>query len=220
MKKLVRTAITLCLLGIAMLCAFYAIQYYIDKSSEKYMINAESAPNCEAVMVLGAKVCSDGSPSLILEDRLKFAYELYSKGKALKILVSGDHGTTQYDEVNAMKQYLLDKGVPRKDIFMDHAGFDTYDSMYRAKKIFGIKTMLISTQQFHIKRAVYIARKIGIEAYGYPSQDIDYDTMKVLYFRESLAKVKAFIDTDILQRKPKYEGEAIPIMGDGILTDG
>jgi len=170
-------------------------------------------------MVLGAMVHGE-TPSPVLEDRLLFAYELYKTGKAKKILVSGDHGREEYDEVNAMKQFLLDKEVPAEDIFMDHAGFNTYDSMYRAKEVFQVRTLIISTQKFHINRALYLAEKMGIEAYGYPSPDKDLYNMEVLNTREGLAKVKAFLDADILKRKPKFGGEAIPISGSGLLTEG
>jgi len=170
-------------------------------------------------MILGARVYSGGRPSPILRDRLDYGYELYAQGKAKKILVSGDHGQTDYDEVNVMKDYLMEKGVPREDIFMDHAGFNTYDSMYRAKAIFEIETLLICTQDFHIARSVYLARSMGIEAYGYPCEDKPTYGMNRLKLRESFARLKAFTD-NIVKRKPKYLGETIPISGDGILTEG
>jgi len=211
--------IVLSLVVIAIL-SFFAIQLYIDRYAQDLIVTPETAPDSDAVMVLGAFVYSNGIPSPVLQDRLLYAYELYEKGKAKKILVSGDHGTKEYDEVNAMRDFLMERGVPREDIFMDHAGFDTYDSMYRAKEIFQIKTLLISTQEFHMNRALYIARRMGIEAYGYPSPDKDIYNMEVLNLRESLAKVKAFLDVDILRRKPKFGGEAIPIWKSGVLTEG
>ena len=149
-----------------------------------------------------------------------YALELYQAGKAEKIIVSGDHGQANYDEVNVMKAYLMDKGVPRTDIFMDHAGFDTFDSMVRAKEIFQVKSLLVSTQELHMSRALYIARRIGIDAYGYPSPDKEIYSMQKLNFREKLASLKAVLDTDILRREPKFGGEAIPIWKDGALTDG
>ena len=118
-----------------------------------------------------------------------------------------------------MKNFLIEKGVKDEAIFMDHAGFDTYDSMYRAKNIFKVKSLIISTQEFHIKRAVYISRKLGCEAYGYPCEDKKYYNMAALNTRESLAKVKAILETDIIKRKPKYLGESIPIWKSGTLTN-
>lgn len=199
--------------------SIYCIISYVDSSSDNYIVDLDNAPRADAIMVLGAYVYSSGEPSLVLAKRLDYGYELYKAGKAKKILVSGDNGTVQYDEVNAMKNYLLKKGVPAEDIFLDHAGFNTYDSMYRAKEIFGIKKLLVSTQQFHINRSIYIARQLGIDAYGYPSTDDVLLNIKWQNFRELLAKVKAFIDVDILKRKPKFLGEKISIDSDGKITD-
>ncbi len=210
----VMSLLLVCILG------FRGIEIYINKYSENYIVTAENIPYADAVMVLGAYVYNNEAPSPVLEDRLLYAYDLYRNGKVKKILVSGDHGTKEYDEVNVMRNFLIQKGVPANDIFMDHAGFDTYDSMYRAKIIFQIKTLLISTQEFHIRRAVYIARRLGIDAYSYPCLDKDIYNMEYLNSRERLAKIKAFLDVEILRRKPKFEGEAIPIWKDGTLTEG
>lgn len=199
---------------------FYGVPFYMHKTVEHYMVGVADSPKCDAIMVLGALVYQNGTPSPVLEDRLLYALELYQAGKAEKIIVSGDHGQTNYDEVNVMKAYLMEKGVPRTDIFMDHAGFDTFDSMVRAKQIFQVKSLLVSTQEFHMSRALYIARRIGIDAYGYPSPDKDIYSMQKLNFRENLASIKAVLDTDILRREPKFGGEAIPIWKDGALTDG
>lgn len=182
--------------------------------------NIEELPECDAVLVLGAKANSDGTPSLALKDRLDYALELYEKGKVKKILASGDHGTKEYDEVNAMLNYLLDKGVPREDIFLDHAGFDTYDSIYRARDVFLVESVIISTQEFHMPRSLYIAINLGLESYGYSCDDKMIYNMFYLNARESLARVKAFLEVEVLHAKPKYLGEAIPISGDGTATDG
>ena len=220
MKKLYRMILYTVIGILTVFCIlFMGIQLYVDLYAKPYEITKDNAPVCDAVMVLGASVYSNGKPSPVLEDRLKYAYDLYSCGKAPKILVSGDHGTNDYDEVNTMRNYLIELGVPKEDVFMDHAGFDTYDSMYRAKTIFQIEKLLISTQNFHIDRAIYIARKLGIEAYGYPCEDKKIYNMTYLNARESLAKVKAVLETDILKRSSKYGGEIIPIWKSGTLTE-
>lgn len=219
-KILKKVTIVACCLIIIGIIFYVAITVHVNNLAKKYITTLDDAPESDAVIILGARVYSDGKPSPVLQDRLDYGYELYINKKVKKILVSGDHGTKGYDEVNAMKDYLLDKGVPREDIFLDHAGFNTYDSMYRAKDIYGIETMIISTQQFHINRSIYIARNIGICAYGYPSEDKSAYNMNYLNFRENLAKVKAYIDTDIVKRKPKYLGDIISIKGSGTLTDG
>lgn len=217
LKKLI---IIFCCLILTATALFFAIHAHIEQLTKNYIVDIDTAPQSDAVMVLGARVYNNGEPSAILTDRLEYAYEMYKNKKAKKILVSGDHGQADYDEANGMKDYLLKKGVPREDIFLDHAGFNTYDSMYRAKEIFCIKTMIISTQEFHINRSIYIARGMGIDAYGYPSDDKSMYGMKRLNLRETFAKIKAFIDVEITKRKPKFLGDPIPIDGDGILTDG
>ena len=177
----------------------------------KYITDVQNAPVSDCIFVLGAGVVN-GQPTLALRDRLENAYDLYTAGKSERILVSGDHGRKNYDEVKAMKDYLANLGVPRDAIFQDHAGFNTYDSMYRAKVIFEVDTMLICTNNFHIRRSLYIARRLGIDARGYPTADSAWYNTKIQNVREALSKVKAFLDVEIFRRKPKFEGEAIPIM--------
>ena len=137
--------------------------------------------------------------------------------KVSKILVSGDHGTVEYDEVNTVKAYLLENGVQPENIFLDHAGFDTYDSIYRAKEIFEVESVVIVTQEFHLPRAVYIGNSLGIETHGYIADRQPYVAAIWNSFRESLARIKAFLNVT-LNSKPKYLGEPIPITGDGTLS--
>ena len=216
MKKLIFAASIIFGLGIA---SFSAIQLIVLGTAGKYIVeDVSKMPECDAVMVLGTWVNNKRErPGTLLKARLDYGYELYAAGKAPKILVSGDHGRLNYDEVNIMKQYLMDLGVPPEDIFMDHAGFNTYDSMYRARDIFQVESMLICTQEYHISRSIYIARSMGIDSYGYPCNDYR-SRMNWALVREVFARAKAVFDTTI-QRKPKYLGEAIPISGDGRLTD-
>ena len=206
-KKITITFFALILISILGLVGIYA---YIN-SYAKYIVEADNAPNADCILVLGAGVVN-GEPTIALADRLDNAYELWQKGKASKILVSGDNGSVHYNEVGVMKDYLVARGVPSDAIFQDHAGFNTYDSMYRAKEIFQVKNMLICTNNFHMRRSLYIARRLGIEAYGYPTPDKAVYNMPMLNAREKLAKIKAFWDVEITHRKPKFLGEAIPIM--------
>ena len=211
-------ALIICAAGTA---AVSFINRHIEKSAAVYCFtDIDSIPHADAIMVLGAFVHESGRPSPILRERLDNAFELYAAGKSDRIILSGDHGTKEYDEVNVMKDYLMDKGVPREHLFLDHAGFNTYDSMYRGKEIFCVDSLIISTQRFHISRAVYIARKLGIEAYGYPVDLWQNYYQKQNRTRESLAKVKAFADATIFKRKPKFMGEQIPISGSGLATEG
>ena len=143
---------------------------------------------------------------------------LYEAGSAPKLLMSGDHGRKDYDEVNLMKDYAMEKGIPSEDIFMDHAGFSTYDSMVRARDIFCAKTVVIVSQEYHLYRALYLAEKLGLEAYGVPALDVNYRGQAYREFREMLARSKDFC-TAVIQPQPKFLGEKIPISGNGDLTN-
>lgn len=194
------------------------INVFILNVSEGFIYkNIAQVPSKKVALVLGAKVFADGRLSDIVKDRVLTAIDLYSSGKVEKVLVSGDHGTKAYDEVNTIKDFLLKNGVPGKDIFLDHAGFDTYDSVYRARAIFQVPAMIIVTQDFHLPRAVYEARALGLDAVGLSADRHVYLSSSYNEFRESLARVKAFFDVT-LQSKPKFLGEVIPIGGDSTLS--
>lgn len=207
----------LIVLGLAVslgLTAIFLINYNVKLKSRQYIFSeAGIAPEAQAALLLGAKVYADGGLSGMLQDRADTAIELYENGKVKKILVSGDHGTAGYDEVNTIKKYLLEKGVKGEDIFLDHAGFDTYDSLYRAKEIFQVRSVVIASQDFHLPRAVYIARGLGLEAYGVSADKHTYGNIGASRAREILADVKAFWDVS-LSVKPKYLGGSIPLSGD------
>jgi vancomycin permeability regulator SanA len=202
------------------LAAVLLVNSYVVWSGGKYILAAEDLPVADAILVLGAYVHPDGQTSSMLTDRLTVGYELYEQGKAPKILVSGDHGQKDYDEVNVMKNFLKKKGVPAEDIFMDHAGFSTYESVYRARDIFQVKKLIIVTQDYHLKRAVFTARALGLEAYGMPSDRHDYGQKMTIYkLREIAARNKDFLWARILKPEPTFLGEVIPITGDGGATD-
>lgn len=196
------------------LIAVFLINFNVNSKSRQYIFSETAkAPKADVALVLGAKVYNDGRLSDMLRDRADTAIDLYNDGKAGKILVSGDHGTAGYDEVNAIKNYLLEKEIKGEDIFLDHAGFDTYDSLYRAKRIFEARSVIIISQNFHLPRAVYIGRGLGLEAYGASADRHNYGNIKINAAREIAADVKAFWDVN-LSVKPKYLGESIPISGD------
>jgi SanA protein len=138
---------------------------YIASRSYIYT-NATDIPNAEVVLIPGAAVFPDGALSFIFLNRVDKAISLYEAKKVSKILVSGDNSTDTHNEVNPVRLYLLSKGVSDQDIFLDHAGFDTYSTMYRARDIFRVSSIIVSTQSFHLPRAVFIARELGIEAIG------------------------------------------------------
>ena len=132
--------------------------------------------------------------------------------------MSGDHGRDEYDEVNIMKDYAIEKGIPSESIFMDHAGFSTYESIYRAKEIFQAKKVVIVTQKYHLYRALYIAKKLGLEAYGVGADPREYRGAFYREVREIIARNKDFIKC-ILKPKPTYLGSVIPISGNGDITN-
>jgi SanA protein len=174
--------------------------------------SVEEAPEAQAVLIPGAAVMQDGTLSPIFRDRVDTAIAVYGAGKAGKILVSGDNSTVSHNEVNPVRNYLLSKGIPDEDIFLDHAGFDTYSSMYRARDVFKVSSVIVATQSFHLPRALFIARLLGVKAYG-----ISADRGRIKwsnYVREVFANEKAVFDLVTL-RRPKFLGDPIPITGDG-----
>ncbi|MBS5806706.1 MAG: YdcF family protein [Firmicutes bacterium] len=194
------------------------ISIYVKCSVNKKIVDVNNINgNYDAILVFGAGL-RNGKPSPVLKDRLDTAYELYEDGYSKKIIVSGDHGKKYYDEVNVMKNYLLDKGVESNDIFMDHAGFSTYDSVYRAKEIFLTNNIIIVTQQFHLYRSLYIANKLGLDAIGVSSTLRNYSGSVKFELREILARDKDFVKV-MFKPEPTYLGDTIPVFGDGNVTN-
>lgn len=198
-----------------------SIAISIVNSYKKYIYSIEDIPTGnDAIIVLGAGVRGDGSPSDILSDRLETSLEVYKANLGNTFILSGDHGTVEYNEVRAMKDYIIKGNIDEKIIFMDHAGFSTYDTMYRAKEIFKVDKAVIVTNEYHLPRALYIARKLGIEAYGVKSDIREYQLMDSYKKREILAQLKDFTYVNILKPEPKFLGEAIPVSSsDGRVTD-
>ena len=171
----------------------------------------------ECIMVLGASVHPDGTPSPMLEDRLEAGIELYNRGVAPKLLLTGDNGQIEYNEVEAMKNYAVNAGVPEEDIFLDHAGFSTYDSVYRASYVFGVESMVVVTQEYHLYRTLHGCKKMGIEAVGIGADQEVYAGQEYREIREVLARVKDFVMW-LIKPEATSLGEAIPISGSGIVT--
>jgi vancomycin permeability regulator SanA len=195
------------------------INHYVKSSAEEYIVDAdETDSDFDCILVLGCKVNGD-SPSLMLRDRLSQGVGLYGIASD-RILMTGDHGRDGYDEVGVMKAYAEERGVPSRDVFEDHAGFSTYESMYRAKEVFRAKKILIVTQEYHLYRAIYDARALGLDAYGVIAEpSMDYGNQLYFDFREVLARNKDFVFS-IVKPKPTYLGDAIPISGNGEATQG
>jgi SanA protein len=172
-------------------------------------------PHAQAALVLGAQVMPNGAPSSMLSDRISAAAELYKAGRVDKLLLSGDHSRKNYDEVGTMRRILLAQGIPAEDIFTDHAGFDTWDSAQRARRVFDVSSAVVVTQRFHMARALYDARRAGLQVTGYAADRRDYGrVMRRLEVREAAARVKTLGDA-ITGADPHFLGAEIPISGDG-----
>ena len=218
LKKIV--LVILCLLLLAGVFAL-SVNVYVVGAVKENIISQELAAELEdvdCIIVLGCLVRNNGELSDMLADRMKQGIELYALGVSSKILVSGDHGRVEYDEVNAMKQYAIDSGIPSEDIFMDHAGFSTYDSIYRAKEIFGADKIVIVTQEYHLYRALYIAKSLGIEAYGVSADYRKYRGQAMRDIREILARNKDFLYA-LTKPEPTYLGEPISLETSGDVTN-
>lgn len=219
--KVLLISLSVILIGI-IACAFMI--NCVDEKGVKNIISFEEISDNEvdAIIVLGAGVKEDGSPCQMLEDRLKTAIAVYNKlDKKCKILLSGDHGQDNYNEVKTMKKYILDNlSISESDIFMDHAGFSTYDTMYRAKDIFEVNKAIVITNEYHLPRALYLAQKKNIEALGVSSDLREYSGIDYYKFRERFSQIKAFLMSNITKSKPKFLGKKIPISSsDGRITE-
>lgn len=220
-KIIIKILIVLISLAVIGVIVVISINAYMKADSKKRIITPEEASQIQGVdciLVLGAGIWGEGRPTHMLEDRLLEGINLYRMGASNRILMSGDHGREEYDEVNTMKQYATNNGIPSRDVFMDHAGFSTYESLYRARDIFEADKIIIVTQEYHLYRALYIAKKLGIDAYGVASNPRQYAGQSYREARELLARTKDFLYV-IVKPKPKYLGETIPVSGNGDITN-
>lgn len=220
-KRNINRMIKIMIIGIIILMiAIFSLNIYVVNSTKNEIVKEENVSNIEGVdciLILGAGIWGD-KPSPMLEDRLKEGITLYKQGTTKKIIMSGDHSREDYDEVKIMKEYAESEGVPSEDIFMDHAGFSSYDSVYRAKEIFGVQKMIIVTQKYHLYRSLYIAKKLGIEAYGIESNLRTYPGQVFREIREILARDKDYFKC-IMKPEASIMGEKISLDGSGDITN-
>lgn len=205
---------------LAIVAVFAATNAVTIVGSKGSIVSADEASisSADAIVVLGASVFADGTPSGILQDRLDDGVALYFAGVAPKLIMSGDNGTESYNEVRVMKQYAIAQGVPSEDIFCDHAGFSTYESMYRAKYVFGCQRIVVATQTYHLYRALWSAKSLGMQATGVPSDYHEYQKQLQYDIREVPARTKDFFKA--LFRMPStYVGDAISLDQDGDVTN-
>lgn len=216
-------AVIFVVLGIVLLIGIAAVSLsvYMVKATEKSVFTADTFKNDEkadCILILGAGV-KDGKPKPMLRDRLLTGIELYKSGAAKKIIMSGDHGRADYDEVNVMRAFALEQGVRAEDIFLDHAGFSTYDSVYRAKNIFGAENIIIVSQKYHLYRALYISEKLDVKAAGVSADLNTYGGQLKRDIREIIARDKDFFKC-IVKPEAEIMGDKIPLDGDGSVTLG
>lgn len=208
-------------IGILILLTTFLFVILIDRIvfiiGKKSIDAVDNVPSAQVAIILGAYVTPDGQLCDMLKDRVDTGVELYKSRKVKKLLLSGDHGKVRYDEVNNMRKYAESLGVPTEDIFMDHAGFSTYESIYRASEIFKVQSAIIVTQKFHLPRAMYIAKSLGLNATGVVSDRHIYYGAEVYEYREVPARLKAFVQVNTYA-KPTFLGTEIPISGDGRAT--
>ena len=217
MKKVVKY---LLIILISLMLLLFSLNIYVTSSTKKQIVNKNDYSklnDIDCIVVLGAGIWGN-KPSPLLQDRLDTAISLYENNVSSKIIMTGDHGRKNYDEVNIMKDYAIKKGIKSENIFMDHAGFSTYESIYRTKEIFKAKNVVIVTQKYHLYRALYIANKLGLEAYGVNSDPRRYSGASYRELREVLARNKDFFKC-IIKPKPTYLGEVIPVSGNGNITN-
>ncbi len=198
--------------GVAVLAAVAAFVLVnacmVGLAQKRLYTSISDMPERAVVIVPGAAVLRSGALSAVFLDRASAAVALYRAGKAEAILVSGDNSTIEHNEVDPARTYLMGQGIPEDDIYLDHAGFDTYSTMYRAREIFGVSSAVVATQTFHLPRALFLARSMGIDAVGYRADNVHLLARNEV--RESLARVKAVWDVAV-HRDPKFLGERILI---------
>lgn len=219
-RRIKRFFIILISAAVLLAAAVFVPNFIVIKKTESNIVTLEEAvelSDVDCAVILGAGV-REGKPTPMLRDRLLVGIDLYKSGAVKKLIMSGDHGSTDYDEVNIMKSFAVENGIPDSDIFMDHAGFSTYETVYRAREIFEADNIIIVSQKYHLYRALYIAEKLGIKSVGV-SADLDtYRGQTKRDLREILARDKDFLKC-IFKPKPTYLGDKIPVSGNGNLTN-
>ncbi len=187
-----------------------ALPGYVALATRAYRYsNPDDVPEKRVALVFGAGIRQDGSPSAMLADRVQAAIELYEAGRVRKLLMTGDNSSVYYNEVVAMQRYAVAHGVPIEDITLDYAGFSTYESCYRAREVFGVERAVVVTQNYHLSRAVYTCRQLGVEAIGLGTPDWGVYSPRVMSFytlRETLAIFKALWQLHITRPPPTFLG--------------
>ena len=200
LKKSILYTLILIVIGILITLGLEA--FIEQDTSSRIYAEVDTVPQAKTAIVLGASVYSDGQLSPILQDRVDSAIDLFENDKVEEILISGDHGSDNYNEVDAIANYLTKHGVPKNKLILDHAGFDTYDSMYRASKVFKITDAIVITQAFHLPRAIFIAKHLNLDYHGFQAKEREFKIETKIMKREKLANYKALFEV-IFKTKPR-----------------
>ena len=199
--------------GLVALLSFLAIYCDVRQQGTPVYRAIQDVPQMPVAIVFGA-----GVGTIVLADRVNTAVALYKSGKVRKILMTGDNGHADYDEPRSMRVQAVASGIPVQDIVCDYAGFRTYDSLYRARNIFDVRDAILVTQDFHLPRAIYIAKHLGLSVIGVDASMHPYGIEKYWYeFRELIASQSAWFDV-LTQRKPKFLGKKEPLFAKGELS--
>ncbi|PKM65010.1 MAG: SanA protein [Firmicutes bacterium HGW-Firmicutes-19] len=217
-KRIGRLAKFLLVMTLSVVIGVLLLDFWVTASTKDQIISLSELEDADCILVLGAGVWENNQPSPMLRDRLDRSIEIFKVGVAPYLVMSGDHGQSDYDEVNVMKGYAMDAGIDSNLIYMDHAGFSTYESLYRLKYIFKAEKIIIVTQKYHLYRALYIANALGLDAVGVAASEIRYGGQSVRDLREVLARNKDFFSTWFLPA-PTYLGDSIPLGSGGDLTN-
>ena len=216
---LIATAQIIVVCGLIASVLLCAVNIFMCAKESRRIITYEEAQDLEVdvILVLGAAIWNGDTPSPMLQDRLDCGIKLYEQGTSCTMLMSGDHGDLNYNEVGVMLSYAVENGVPAENIFLDHAGFSTYESLYRAKYIYGAESVIICTQTYHLYRAIYMGDMLGLEVYGVPAETREYAGQNYYDAREFAARIKDFLGC-IFWPEPTFLGDPIDLNGSGTVT--
>ncbi len=189
---------------------FYC-NHVVNQCAQDVIEDISRLPEARAAVLFGCNRLTNGNLNRFYLARIKAAVALYDAGKIKKILVSGDNGRKTYNEPDDMKADLIERGVPEGNIICDYAGFSTLDTVVRAQKVFGLNQFIVISQRFQCERAVYIGKHHQIQVIGFPASDVRGLQSKKTYYREYLARTKAWIDIHVTKRGPRFLGPMITV---------
>lgn len=210
-----KTKISVFFIGVILMTGLQVLfcnKVIVETAKDRVFSQSNDLPDYQTVLVLGtSKYLMNGHENLYFKNRIDKTIQLYKSGRVKCIIVSGDNGSSNYDEPTLMKNDLIKQGVPAGIIICDYAGFRTLDSVVRAKSVFGYDELVIVSQKFHLERALYLSVRNNIKAVGLTAEDVPQWYDRKGYYREKLARVKAVFDVCILNKQPKFLGEEVSI---------